>query len=119
MSKKVILVVEDEPLVLLFATQMLEDAGFDVLSAIDASSALAHLEAREDIRVMFTDVDMPGGINGIELAANVRSRWPHINIIITSGKPLDGGLPIPANVVFFSKPYMHNRVLRVVEQMAA
>lgn len=119
MDRKVILVVEDEPLVLMFATDMLEEAGFEVLSAIDAEAALTHLEVRDDIRVMFTDVDMPGDINGIQLAANVRSRWPAINIVITSGKPLAGGWMLPADVPFFSKPYLHHRILTVIEKMAA
>jgi Signal transduction histidine kinase len=76
MSKPVVLVVEDEPLLRLFASDMIEEAGFEVLEASNASAALVALEERRDIRVVFTDVDMPGGIDGIMLAIRIRNKWP-------------------------------------------
>lgn len=83
MVKPVVLVVEDEPLLRLFASDMIEEAGFEVLQASDASDALVTLQDRLDIRVVFTDVNMPGGIDGIMLAIRIRERWPAIQIIIT------------------------------------
>ena len=76
MMKPVVLVVEDEPLLRLFATDMIEEAGFEVLQAPNASAALMTLEERLDVRVVFTDVNMPGGIDGIMLAICIRRRWP-------------------------------------------
>lgn len=78
MVKPVVLVVEDEPLLRLFASDMIEEAGFEVLQASDASDALVTLQDRLDIRVVFTDVNMPGGIDGIMLAIRIRERWPAI-----------------------------------------
>jgi DNA-binding NtrC family response regulator len=119
MIKPVVLVVEDEPLVRLFATDMIEEAGFEVLQAPNATEAMATMEDRRDIRVVFTDVDMPGGINGIRLAACIRARWPAVQIIVTSGRPWPPNEPIPENVPFFPKPYRQDRVLDAVKRMAA
>ena len=119
MMKHVVLVVEDEPLLRLFASDMIEEAGFEVLQASDASDALVTLQDRLDIRVVFTDVNMPGGIDGIMLAICIRRRWPTIQIIITSGRPWPVEAVVPADVVFFPKPYRQDRVLDTVRKMAA
>ncbi len=119
MIKPVVLVVEDEPLVRLFASDMIEEAGFEVLQASNATVAIAIMEDRLDVRVVFTDVDMPGGISGIKLATCVRARWPAVQIIVTSGKPWPVEEPVPANVEFFPKPYRQDRVLDTVKRMAA
>lgn len=119
MIKPVVLVVEDEPLLLWLASEMIEEAGFEVLQASNATIAIATMEDRQDVRVVFTDVDMPGGINGIKLAACVRARWPTVQVIVTSGKPWPADEPVPADVEFFSKPYRQNHVLDTVKRMAA
>ena len=119
MMKPVVLVVEDEQLLRLFATDMIEEAGFEVLQAPNASAALMTLEERLDVRVVFTDVNMPGGIDGIMLAICIRRRWPTIQIIITSGRPWPDEAVVPADVVFFPKPYRQDRVLDTVRKMAA
>ena len=119
MNKPVVLVVEDEPLLRLFASDMIEEAGFEVLEASDASAALVALEERRDIRVVFTDVDMPGGIDGIMLAIRIRNKWPTIQIIITSGRPWPEEAVVPPDIPFFSKPYREDRVLDAVRKMAA
>lgn len=119
MIKPVALVVEDEPLLLWLASEMIEEAGFKVLQASNATVAIATMEDRQDVRVVFTDVDMPGGINGIKLAACVRARWPTVQVIVTSGKPWPAAEPVPADVEFFSKPYRQNHVLDTVKRMAA
>src|ERR1017187_8269176 len=80
-----VLVVEDEPLVRLGAVQAIEDAGFEVIEAANADEAIRILENRSDIRVVFTDIQMPGSIDGLKLVHAVRNRWPPIRIIVTSG----------------------------------
>ncbi|MBS0503127.1 MAG: response regulator [Proteobacteria bacterium] len=119
MVSPVVLVVEDEPLVRLFASEIIEEDGFEVLQAADATEAIVTLEARLDVRVVFTDVDMPGGIDGIMLALCIRERWPDIQIIITSGRPWPAETKLPNDMVFFSKPYRQDRVLETVRKMAA
>ena len=119
MPKPIVLVVEDEPLLRLFATDMIEDAGFEVIDVPDSAAAIAILERRTDIRIVFTDVDMPGGIDGIKLAACIRDRWPPIEIIITSGKAWPTGVKPPERSVFFSKPYRQDRVIDTIRRMAA
>lgn len=104
-KKTVILVVEDEPIIRMGAIQMLEDAGFAVVEANNAHDALAILENRSDIRVVFTDINMPGTLDGLRLARMVRGRWPPIHLIVTSGllSPSDDDLPPGGR--FIRKPY--------------
>ena len=81
-----VLVVEDEPLIALDISDELTRAGYNVLTAANADEAIVLLEKRSDIATIFTDIDMPGSMNGLKLAAAVRKRWPPVNIIITTGK---------------------------------
>lgn len=118
-SVPIVLVVEDEPLLRLFAAQVVEDAGYEPLEAANAAEAIAILESRPDIRIVFTDIDMPGGLDGIKLAACIRDRWPPIKIIMTSGKPLPPRTVIPAETVFFAKPYRQDRVIASLHKLAA
>ena len=115
----VVLVVEDQPLLRMMAVDMVEDAGFEVVEAADADEAIAILEARADIRIVFTDVDMPRGMDGIRLAASIRDRWPPIDIIITSGKVAVSTEMMPARSVFFSKPYRPQEVVALMQSMVA
>ncbi len=111
MSKKigplrpVVLVVEDEPLQRILATTVVEDAGFDVIEASNADEAIAILESRSDIRIVFTDIDMPGSMDGLRLAAVIRNRWPPVELIVTSGMLTSSQIVLPARGKFFSKPY--------------
>src|SRR5664279_3394362 len=84
-KRPVVLIVEDEFLLRMGAAEMIGDAGFDVVEAASADEAIAILEARPDIRVIFTDIQMPGSMDGLKLARFVRDRWPPIKIIATSG----------------------------------
>lgn len=115
----IILVVEDEPLLRLFAAEMIEDAGFEVVQAANADEAVGILEARSDIRIVFTDIDMPYGIDGMQLAACIRDRWPPIGIIITSGKPFPPTARLPERSVFYPKPYSQGQVIDTIQRMAA
>ncbi len=104
-----VLVVEDDPLIRDLVSEELGDAGFLVLQVGDAHQAIAVLEARQDIHLIFTDIDMPGSMDGIALAATVRDRWPPVNIIITTGKARP--MTIPANALFIPKPYLTKAVI--------
>lgn len=117
--KQIILVVEDEPILRMLAADIVEDAGFEVVEAADASEAVAILEARPDIRLVFTDVDMPGGMNGLMLAACIRERWPPIEVIITSGKPLPEGFILPARAIFIPKPFDLEELTLALQNLAA
>src|ERR1700733_14818993 len=76
----VVLAVEDEPLILMLAIDMIRDAGFEALRASNADEAISILESRDDIRIVFTDINMPGSMDGIKLAHAVRGRWPRLKL---------------------------------------
>lgn len=118
MSMPIALVVEDEPILMIQAVTVVEDAGFEVLEARNADEAIAVLESRDDIRVVVTDVQMPGSMDGMKLARAVRDRWPPILIIVVSGhvRPKMGDLP--ENVTFLSKPYSDNQMHQALSLMA-
>jgi len=119
MSKTVILVVEDEALLRLNAVEMLADAGYTVLEAANADQAIVILEKRDDVSVVFTDVNMPGSMDGLKLIEAIRKRWPPVLLIVTSGKAAlrDGDLPRGGR--FIPKPYSNEQVLSVVAQLPA
>jgi CheY-like chemotaxis protein len=103
--RPVVLLVEDEPLVRMDAADVLEHAGFEVIEAADAGAAQAALESRDDIHVLFTDVQMPGPMNGLELAWLVHDHQPHICVLITSGHIRPEQDKLPERAVFIAKPY--------------
>ena len=100
----VVLVVEDEMLLRMRAVDMVEDAGFTSVEAVDADEAVAILESRSDIALLFTDIQMPGTMDGLGLAHSVRERWPPIKIILVSGQLKLANIDIPAESRFFGKP---------------
>jgi two-component system, response regulator PdtaR len=106
-----ILVVEDDILLSLDTSEALEDAGYDVIAAANADEAIKVLETRNDIRTIFTDINMPGSMDGLKLAAAVRDRWPPVHIIVTSGMTAPH---LPANSAFIAKPYRSAEVLEAV-----
>lgn len=112
-----ILVVEDDFLLRMDAVQMLEEAGFRVLEASNATEAIRVLESHRDINVMFTDIDMPGGMDGLRLAAAVRGRWPPIRIIATSGKDHVALGDLPSGSLFFPKPYGFPSLVAAINQL--
>ncbi|MEN3148202.1 response regulator [Neorhizobium sp. IRAMC:178] len=118
LKKQAVLVVEDEPLLRLMAMDLVEDAGFEAIEAADADEAVRILEGRTDIRIVFTDIDMPGSMNGMKLAAAVRDRWPPIDIIIVSGHVRLSDVDLPDRSVFFSKPYDWRKVTATLHRMA-
>ena len=100
----VVLVVEDEMLLRMRAVDMVEDAGYTSVEAVDADQAIAILESRSDIALLFTDIQMPGQMDGLKLAHAVHERWPPIKIILVSGQLKLAKTDIPANSQFFGKP---------------
>jgi CheY-like chemotaxis protein len=112
-----VLVVEDEMLLHMRAVDMVEDAGYSSVEAVDADEAVAILESRSDIALMFTDIQMPGSMNGLELARAVHERWPPIKIILVSGalKPRD--IDIPPDSRFFGKPLKAEAMIAEMQQM--
>lgn len=107
----VVLVVEDEPIISMWVEEALEEAGYTVLSANNADAAIRILEARLDITLVFTDIDMPGSMDGLKLAAFVRGRWPPMRIVIASGKHRPYPKDLPLNAVFLPKPYLTSDIL--------
>jgi CheY-like chemotaxis protein len=110
-----ILVVEDDVLVRMIASDIFVDAGFRVTEAHDAQEALALLEARADVQVVFTDWNMPGEIDGIGLAHLVRRRSPSVGVIVASGKMLPSPGDLPAGVRFISKPYRPSALIEEIK----
>ena len=103
--RPVVLLVEDELFVRMAAADALEDAGFEVIETANAQAAQEVLSNRDDVRVLFTDVKMPGPMDGLALASLVRRRWPHILIVITSGHLRRESVSLPDDAVFIAKPY--------------
>lgn len=118
LKRQPVLVVEDEPILRMAALDMVTDAGFDAIEATDATDAIRILESRPDIRIVFTDVDMPRGVDGLKLAALIRDRWPPIHVIVTSGKVEIGRMKLPADCVFFGKPYDERRVVAEMHRLS-
>jgi len=110
-----VLVVEDDVFERMGASDMFLDAGYEVLDASSADEALRFFEAGTAIRLLFTDVSMPGAMNGADLARHVAARWPGVGIILASGRPRPDRLP--PRMRFHEKPYMPEAVLREAEEM--
>jgi CheY-like chemotaxis protein len=113
-----ILVVEDEPLIRLGLASLVEDAGYEVIEAANAREAIAKLEAAPDVRLILTDVDMPGTMDGIGLAHYVRGRWPPIQLIVMSGKVGVKQSELPAGSRFFTKPTRETMLLDAVRELS-
>jgi two-component system, response regulator PdtaR len=113
----VVLVVEDEFLTRFAALTALDHAGFDVLDAENAEAALRVLAERSDVRVLFTDINMPGRLDGLELAFEVRRSRPSIGLILTSGKARPNELQMLGGARFLSKPYTELELLAGVEAL--
>jgi two-component system, response regulator PdtaR len=115
-ERPVVLVVEDDVLVRMNATDMVVEAGFEPIAASDADEAIRILESRDDIRAVFTDVQIPGSIDGMRLARVVRNRWPPVALIVTSGKT-DGLERLPTGGKILPKPYDQAQVEAALRQL--
>ena len=118
-SRPHVLVVEDEFFSRLHAVNLVEAAGYKAIEASNADEAIAILESRKDIRIVFTDIDMPGSMDGLKLARAVRDRWPPIELILTSGHFDVPENKIPERGLFFSKPYRDQEIVSALQKFAS
>ena len=116
-KRPLVLIVEDEFLLRMNAVEMIEAAGYDVVEAANADKAIVILEARRDIHVVFTDIQMPGSMDGLKLARFVRGRWPPIKIIATSGALALGDGDLPEGGIFLPKPYTAERITDTLRRL--
>lgn len=112
-----VLVVEDDPILRLDAVDMVEEAGFRAYEAANSREAIEQLEAHPEIAILFTDVDMPGHMNGLHLAYYVHDRWPPVRIVVTSGHHRLQDCDLPDDGRFFAKPYPHAQVTRTLQTL--
>ena len=113
-----ILVVEDMAVIRMDAVATIEEAGFRAYEAASADEGIRMLEKHPDIAVLFTDVDMPGGMNGLALAHYARNRWPPVEIIIASGAANPVKSDLPDRTHFLPKPYPMHHVIAVLHNLA-
>ncbi|HDY94671.1 MAG: response regulator [Sulfitobacter litoralis] len=118
-SRLAVLVVEDEPLLRMDAVDMIGDAGFKTYEACSADEAMALIRDNNDIGILFTDIDMPGSINGLKLAACVREGWPSVEILIASGVVGVTDEVMPEGSKFYSKPYVTAQIISDMKTIAA
>jgi CheY-like chemotaxis protein len=114
--RHVVLIVEDEPFVRVTGADLLAEAGFEVLEAGSADEALRILEATPEVRVVFSDVEMPGSLDGLGLARRICRRWPTIGIVLTSGHRVRAEM-IPCEGRFLTKPYDGQALVRQIEEI--
>jgi two-component system, response regulator PdtaR len=114
-----VLVVEDEVFTRLHAVDLVEEAGYTAIEASNADEAIAVLEARKDIRIVLTDIDMPGSMDGLKLAHAIRKRWPPIELILTSGHFRLTDDDMPERGRFFPKPYRDQDIVSALQHFAA
>src|ERR1700712_3497522 len=112
-----VLIVEDEMVLRMRAVDIVEDAGFCAVEAVNADEAISILESRSDISLLFTDIQMPGSMDGLKLAHAVHDRWPGIKIILVSGQvnPSDEEKPVDSR--FFGKPLSQEKMIAELQAM--
>ncbi len=112
-----VLVVEDEMVLRMRAVDIVEDAGFTAVEAVNADEALSILESRSDISLLFSDIQMPGSMDGLKLAHAVHDRWPSIKIILVSGQVKVSDADKPADSRFFGKPLDVKQMIVELQEM--
>lgn len=115
MHRGVVLVVDDEPLIRLDAADMLVDAGWTAIEAADAAEALERLTAHPEVTVLFTDINMPGEMDGLDLARQVHRQRPDVRLIITSGKRRPQADEMPGDGRFLGKPYRDHQLIALID----
>jgi two-component system, response regulator PdtaR len=116
---KIVLVVDDEPVLRMLAVDAVEAAGFSSIEAKNADEALLVMEERHDICALFTDIQMPGSMNGLELSRLVLLRWPDVQILIVSGREKADVAMLGPHVSFLSKPYDASKAASVLKRASA
>src|SRR6187402_1798209 len=113
----IVLVVEDEMVLRVRAVDIVEDAGFVPIEAVSADQAIEILESRDDISLLFTDIQMPGSMDGLKLAHAAHTRWPHIKIVLVSGQIAITDADKPDDSRFFAKPLEIQRMISELQEM--
>jgi two-component system, response regulator PdtaR len=116
-QRPTVLIVEDEFIIALGAAELLKDAGYDTVEASNADDAVRVLESGRDIEAIFTDIRMPGSMDGLALAWCVRDRWPPVKIIVTSGHHTIRSGDLPEGGVFIPKPYSEKAVASALSDL--
>ncbi|MBX9648178.1 MAG: response regulator [Xanthobacteraceae bacterium] len=116
-QRPVVLIVEDELLLRMDAAEVIKSGGFEVVEAANADDAIQILEVRPDITVVFTDIQLPGSMDGLKLARAVRGRWPPIKIVATSGLVDVGEKDLPEGGRFLPKPYHARQLAAVLREL--
>lgn len=113
----VVLVVEDNTIIRMGAIDLVISAGYEALEACDADEAIRILESRDDIDLVFTDVQMPGTMDGFKLCHYIRDRWPPVKLIVASGAAILKESILPLGSKFFSKPYDDRTITEVMADL--
>jgi CheY-like chemotaxis protein len=114
----IVLVVEDDVMLRMRAVDLVEDAGYTSVEAVDADEAFAILQSRSsDIALLFTDIQMPGSMDGLQLAHAVYQRWPRLKIILVSGQLKLSNAEIPRDSRFFGKPLVSGEIIAEMQDM--
>ncbi|MEE2850051.1 MAG: response regulator [Pseudomonadota bacterium] len=118
MTAPTILVVEDEALIRMFATDIAEEAGYRVIEAVDGGDAMLKLEANPDIGIVFTDIHMPGDLDGLAMAHQAKTRRPSLRFLIVSGHRLPSEVDLPPDSRFIPKPYGVGEIASALGELA-
>jgi two-component system, response regulator PdtaR len=119
-NRIIVLLAEDEDLIRELIAETLRAEGFEVIESQHAEHAFGTLQARaDDIHVLFTDIHMPGSLNGLELAHHTARKWPWIALLITSARPAPDRSHMPRKCRFLPKPYRHDHVVRHIRELVA
>ena len=116
-KRPIVLVVEDDFLLRMDAVDIVRDAGFEAVEAANANDAIAIIEANPNIHVVFTDVQMPGTMDGLKLARFIKDRWPPIKIVATSGRLRVSENDLPEGSIFVPKPYTPAQIIRTLREL--
>ena len=112
-----VLVVEDDPILMLSLVDFVEEAGCEAVEATSVIEAIRLLETRTDIRTVFTDLDMRGSTAGMRLAVAIRERWPPLELLMISSQPWDQA-QIPARGVVLGKPFDRRKIIKAIQLFA-
>jgi two-component system, response regulator PdtaR len=119
-ARRVILIVEDEPAIRAWVVESFEDAGFNVLDAADGDRAVQILERNAGrVCAVFSDINLPGPLNGVLLAEHARKHWPWVPVVLTSGRPKPHNVAVPSDTRFFRKPYDISSVVDHARELTA
>ena len=118
-GKAVVLIVEDSTIIRMGAVDLVLAAGYEALQASNADEAIRVLESRNDIDLVFTDVQMPGTMDGMKLAHYIRDRWPPVKLIVASGAAILEESSLPGGSSYFSKPYDDHAITDAMARLLA